>query len=476
MSTEMEQAYKKKKQEMLKVDSTALSESEAIKGKSRLKAHFEEMASAAEKKEAKYREDLAKTQSKSSKQTPQKTTALPNAQSTKKSPSTTHQGPDVKPKPGHHVKDIAQSIQAQLDDSRPIDVRNKLAHEALLKKAQHVQPLKAPKPEVPPRMHVASTSTIEALPLRSSHIEHVKHNEADKAQHVQPLKAPKPEAPPRIRVVSTSTIEALPLRSSHIEQVKHNEADDDRFKHDQSARHTGVDTNERQHPIPAPRPYPCPQIPAELTPTPDRKPTSDPSFGTRGRSGILTDNAELSPLDKLLKHIKDHPEAQNYSTTSELVTKAQDQRWNTSLTTSQMVADTAQHIPLHDLAFSKRIENDKTVYDVELPSTNYTGPVFMPRLNKDGIQVNMADGKPAFDILYYNQGTLDPSKSFIAPDGTPPQGGISTVTAKDRKAVLQLNQQRSTNPEILDAGKQLTSPNTIRHAPPIPPRPEGRSR
>jgi hypothetical protein len=145
---------------------------------------------------------------------------------------------------------------------------------------------------------------------------------------------------------------------------------------------------------------------------------------------------EEDALTKLLKYIREHPEAQNHQSIEDFQNK------DLPLKTSKMVADTAEKIPLRDLEFTKKQENGQTVYDVTLPNAQYTGPVFMPRLDENGSQAKTDDRKPAYDILYYNNGKLDPSQSFVAPEGTPPEGAKSTIKSADRQTILEESKKR----------------------------------
>lgn len=180
--------------------------------------------------------------------------------------------------------------------------------------------------------------------------------------------------------------------------------------------------------------------PEAVTPAPEAPPPRvpvDPSLTFVPGQGANSVIGEEDALTKLLKHIREHPEAQNHKSIQDFPNK------DLPLGTSKMVAETAEKIPLRDLGFTKmQEENGQIVYDVELPNAQYTGPIFMPRLDENGLQAKMDDGKPAYDILYYKNGNLDPGQSFVAPEGTPPKGAKSTIKSADRQTILEASKAR----------------------------------
>lgn len=85
------------------------------------------------------------------------------------------------------------------------------------------------------------------------------------------------------------------------------------------------------------------------------------------------------------------------------------------------------------------IKDDKTgIWSInpEADKTQINGPIFMSRIDENKQQVlDPITKQPVYDVLYYNNGVLDTTKSFVAPDDVP-QGSRPTVDPEVRHQVI----------------------------------------
>lgn len=155
--------------------------------------------------------------------------------------------------------------------------------------------------------------------------------------------------------------------------------------------------------------------------------TSTSSHSSRTSTDRYTSQGDIDWLRKLQDEVKDKPHVlvkehlptdhtEHVTTMQEYATKASDQRR-----------------PLHDApGFDK--QPDGITYKIT-GDHNLDGPIFMTRVNKEGQKI-IVNGKPVYDVLHYDNGRLNKSKSFIAPDGVP-EGSIPTVDNETRAAIVQ---------------------------------------
>ncbi len=148
--------------------------------------------------------------------------------------------------------------------------------------------------------------------------------------------------------------------------------------------------------------------------------------------------AAQSYIENLFHRIADFPEAQA-PRVHPLNNAAVDNRHfvNESKTLSQMVQNHADSVQLHPVGVvdpKTMPQDDRKVFHV---TPTAEGPIFMPRVDKDGNNIMGADNKPVYDMVYYvkqgNGFVIDPKKSFIAQDGEP-AGSLTSVPKADREA------------------------------------------
>ena len=83
-------------------------------------------------------------------------------------------------------------------------------------------------------------------------------------------------------------------------------------------------------------------------------------------------------------------------------------------------------------------------YKITPGSHSVNGPIFMSRVDQYGQQCKNDQGKPIYDILHYENGKLNPLKSFIAPDGVP-EGSKPTIDPETRQEVLKAHAAQAQN-------------------------------
>jgi hypothetical protein len=146
-----------------------------------------------------------------------------------------------------------------------------------------------------------------------------------------------------------------------------------------------------------------------------------------------------SLLIKFHKKVAEHPDIQVNPNLSE------DKKLIAIEIQSLAIGLSQELTPLRDApGFIQKADGTYTITD----STGLDGPIFMSRIDNNGKQCVDSKNKPIFDILHYENGKLNEAKSFIAPDGVPPNSK-PTIDPTIRNAVLEVHAKKEQARAIL---------------------------
>jgi|GEM_PF-4131836 len=182
---------------------------------------------------------------------------------------------------------------------------------------------------------------------------------------------------------------------------------------------TTTQQNQQSHSLSTERIYPAPAIlPPQYTRTP-----SNPG--------------QQSLLEQFYKEVRENPGVQVKESNGLDVAKTE------KANHIQFLAGTLGNMqPLQDAPNFVR-QADGT-YKITPGSHSVNGPIFMSRVDQYGQQCKNDQGKPIYDILHYENGKLNPLKSFIAPDGVP-EGSKPTIDPETRQEVLKAHAAQAQN-------------------------------
>jgi hypothetical protein len=167
--------------------------------------------------------------------------------------------------------------------------------------------------------------------------------------------------------------------------------------------------------------------------------TSKPDISSPKIADTTQQQDHDSLLIKFQKKVAEHPDIQVNANLSP-------DKKPIAIEIQSLAVDLSQELtPLRDApGFTQQEDGTYTIRD----SRGLDGPIFMSRIDSNGKQCVDSAKKPIFDILHYENGKLNEAKSFIAPDGVPPNSK-PTIDPTMRKAVLAVHAKKEQERAIL---------------------------